>query len=139
MILFIYFINQNQHMHSSSTGMDHDQVHIPEGYLIPSVEILVQQDQSATWLLKLEVKNFEFAPEKVGDNLESYNEGHAHLFINGIKINRLYGEYYNLGSLKPGEKEIKVSLHSNNHGALVVKGNRIEDSTLVKVPSFIIK
>jgi len=134
LILFIYFINQNPHYHSAHTEQDHDQVEIPEGYAIPSVKTIVTKDPSGTWLLKIETKDFAFAPEKVGLNQPSYNEGHAHLYINGKKINRLYGTYYNLGTLEQGENKIKVSLHSNNHGALVYKGQAIEHSKIVEVP-----
>ncbi|WP_226038509.1 hypothetical protein [Aquibacillus saliphilus] len=129
--LFLYFINQNPHSHSANSENTHDHIIIPESYPIPSIKVLVTQDHSDTWLLKIKTNNFQFAPEKVGVNLPSYNEGHAHLYINEKKINRLYGKYYNLGTLKEGQNKIKVSLHSNNHGALVHSGEKIEDSTTI--------
>ncbi|SEN71498.1 hypothetical protein SAMN05192533_11842 [Mesobacillus persicus] len=135
---FFYFINQNSHNHPANAEkahLNHEVVEIPEGYRIPSVKTTVTQDLSGTWLLKVETNDFKFTPEKVGENSPSYNEGHAHLYINGEKINRLYGQYYNLGTLKSGINEIKVTLHSNNHGALVYKAKAIEDTTIVEVPS----
>lgn len=137
LIFFFYFTNQNTHNHSSANStndhMAHDFVEIPDGYEVPSVDIIVTQDLSDTWLLKVETDHFTFAPEKVGLKVPSYNEGHAHIYINGKKVNRLYGEYYNLGSLKKGKNEIKVTLHSNNHGALVYKGKAIQASKIVDV------
>lgn len=118
---FYYYMSQNphsDHLYAGATNLhsSHVVVEIPEGYEIPSVNIRVTQDLSGAWLLKLETNHFTFAPEKVGENEPSFNEGHAHLYINGKKINRLYGPYYNLGSLQTGMNEIEVTLNSNNHG-----------------------
>lgn len=135
LLLFVYFVNQNPHYHSAHTEQDHEKVEIPEGYAVPAVKTIVTKDPSGTWLLKVETKDFTFAPEKVGLKHPSYNEGHAHLYINEEKITRLYGNYYNLGTLKQGKNTIKVSLHSNNHGALVYKEQAIEHSKVVEVTS----
>jgi hypothetical protein len=136
---FFYFTNQNEHNHSTANASknhtDHDYVEIPEGYHVPAVNMSVTQDQSGTWLLKVEANHFAFAPEKAGMKSPSYNEGHAHVYINGIKINRLYGEYYNLGTLPKGKNEIIVTLNSNNHGVLVYKGQPIQSSIVVDNPS----
>ncbi|MBT2686565.1 hypothetical protein J7I93_00045 [Bacillus sp. ISL-47] len=133
---FYYYTSQNPHNHAGAKNhMNHSYVEIPQGYEVPDVNISVTQEQSGTWLLKVQPNHFTFAPEKVGQKEPSYNEGHAHLYVNGEKINRLYGQYYNLGSLKEGQNEIKVTLHSNNHGALVYKGKPIQNSTIVDVTS----
>lgn len=133
-VLFYYFVTQNEHLHSTnSQHMTHDVVRIPNEYTPPSVKIHVNQDNSGTWFLKIDTDNFTFAPEKVGLSEPSYTEGHAHLYVNGEKINRLYGEYYNLGELRSGSNQIKVSLHSNNHGALMFKDSMISDQTVVEV------
>ncbi len=64
----------------------------------------------------------------------SYNEGDAHLYMNGRKVSRLYGKYYDLGGLKPGTK-ITVMLNANNHAALVHNGQKIEANTIVDAAS----
>lgn len=130
---FFYFTNQNVHTHNptDSSHDKHGYVEVPEAYKVPTVTISVTQDQSKTWLLEVETENFTFAPKKVGANIPSYNEGHAHLYINGEKVNRLYGKYYNLGTLKEGKNKIKVTLNSNNHGTLTNNGKTIENSTVV--------
>lgn len=131
-VLFIYFVTQNQQIHSvNNNHANHGAVHIPSEYTPPSVKIHVMEDYSGSWLLKVDTENFTFSPEKVGLTAPSYNEGHAHLYVNGKKINRLYGSYYNLGNLKHGKNEIKVSLHSNNHGALMYEGSLIAQQTVV--------
>lgn len=135
-ILFIYFVDQNRQMHSSNQEMNHhlQQVTIPDGHPVPSVKAWVTQDPSGSWLLKIETTNFTITPEKAGQNGVSYDEGHAHIYVNGKKINRLYGHYYHLGSLEKGVNQIKVSLTSNNHGTFFHNGEEIADTTTVMVP-----
>jgi hypothetical protein len=137
-LFFFYFTSNNEHDPSSASAtknhMGHGYVEIPEGYQIPSVNVSVKQDPSGTWLLKVKAEHFTFTPEKVGVESPSYNEGHAHVYINGKKINRLYGEYYNLGDLKKGKNEIKVTLNSNNHGELVYKGQLLQSTVIVDNP-----
>lgn len=66
-------------------------------------------------------------------NHSSANSTNDHMAHDFVEIPDGYGEYYNLGSLKKGKNEIKVTLHSNNHGALVYKGKAIQASKIVDV------
>ncbi|WP_134177290.1 MULTISPECIES: hypothetical protein [Cytobacillus] len=131
---FYFYTSQNPH---SQTGADqhmgHGYVEIPKDHEIPAVSISVAPDGPDTWLLRLELLHFSFAPEKVGETHPSYNEGHAHLYINGEKISRLYGQYYHIGKLKEGKNEITVSLNSNNHGALMSRGKPVMASITIDV------
>lgn len=136
LLFFTYYTNQSagHHLAADSMHAAHGFVAIPEGYAVPTVEIVVTQDNSNHWLLQVETEHFTFNPMKVGDMAPSYNEGHAHLYVNGRKVSRLYGKYYDLGILKPGTK-ITVTLHANNHAALIHNGQKIEASTIVAAAS----
>lgn len=128
---FFYFTSNNEHNPSSGNHMQHDLVEIPDGYDIPALEISVTEDLSGTWLLTVDTTDFTFEPKKVGSDTPSYNEGHAHIYVNGEKINRLYGPFYNLDTLKKGENEIMVTLNSNNHGVLAYRGKPISSRVVV--------
>jgi hypothetical protein len=128
---FFYFTSNNEHNPSSANHMQHDLVEIPDGYDIPALEISVTEDLSGTWLLTVDTTDFTFEPKKVGSVAPSYNEGHAHIYVNGEKINRLYGPFYNLDTLEKGENEIMVTLNSNNHGVLAYKGKPISSRVVV--------
>ena len=130
-LFFFYFTSNNEHNPSSGNHMQHGYVEIPDGYDIPAIEISVTEDLSGTWLLSVDTTYFSFAPNKVGSDVPSYNEGHAHIYVNGKKINRLYGTFYNLESLKKGENEIMVTLNSNNHGVLAYRGKPISSRVIV--------
>lgn len=112
---------------------DHETFVVPGGELIPTVKLIVHKDSKRGWNLEIQVTNFTFTPEQV--NQESkYNEGHAHIYVNGKKLTRLYGNWYYLNSLPSGKNEIKVSLNTNNHENLISEGKMIEDTIIITVP-----
>ncbi len=99
---------------------------------IPSVELRVHTDEMRGWNLELLIANFSFAPEQVNQNSIS-SEGHAHLYVNGEKITRLYSHWYYLDSLPPGLHEITVELNANGHEVLTHNGVPIRDTILLEV------
>lgn len=131
---FYFYTSQNPHNQTGAANhMSHGYVEIPKDMEIPEVNLTVTPDGPDTWLLKLDLHHFAFAPEKAGEMQPSYNEGHAHIYINGKKISRLYGEYYHLGKLKEGRNEITVTLNSNNHGALMAGGQPVGATSVIEV------
>ena len=58
-------------------------------------------------------------------------EGHAHLYIDGNKIARIYGEWYHLDELPEDAQMISVGLYANNHQPLAVDGVAITDMVMV--------
>jgi hypothetical protein len=105
---------------------------IPSGKPIPTVKLRVIKDTKKGWNLDLETSNFTFAPAKVNQP-EEYREGHAHLYINGKKITRIYSDWFYLPALEPGRNEITVSLNTNDHKTLVLQGKKITDTVIVDV------
>ena len=64
--------------------------------------------------LRLETNNFTFSRTDDGA-AHVPNEGHAHLYLNGLKLGRLYSNIYQIGALSPGNYTLSVSLNSNDH------------------------
>ena len=110
----------------------HGKMEVPQGEEIPTVDVVVVKDAKKGWNLEAKVSNFQFAPEKVNTS-PTPGEGHAHLFVNGKKITRLYSSWYYLENLEPGENKIKVTLNANNHADWASNGKVIEDTEIVKV------
>lgn len=125
--------------HHSSGSMQPEETHehgaiaVPSGEAIPSVDLVVHPDTLKGWNLEVRVSNFEFVPEKVNQASDNYREGHAHLYINGKKITRLYSNWYYLDRLEPGRNELSVSLNTNDHQTLQVDGKTIQDTEIVEV------
>lgn len=110
---------------NAQTNHHYIQIEIPENMTPPSIAGAVKQDPSGTWYVEIQTENFTFTPENVGLEQTSYNEGHAHLYLNGKRMNRMYCQYYNLGKLKKGKYKILVTLNANNHGLYTYEGKPI--------------
>ena len=128
---------QNGHYSASSHSMNHNQeyIEIPQSHSVPSIKGAITQDLSGTWLLEIRTDHFSFTPKKVGTAEINYDEGHAHIYMNGEKVNRLYGNYYNLDYLPPGTYHFKVTLNGNNHGIFTHNGEEIAFNQTLIIPN----
>lgn len=77
-------------------------------------------------------RDWTWSPENV-NNSHVPGEGHAHIYVDGVKVGRVYGPYHYLSGLEPGERHIRVALNSNDHSALTYGGQPVEASTTVTV------
>jgi hypothetical protein len=111
---------------------EHKTMEIPEGQPVPSVDLVVYPDTMKGWNLQVKLTNFKFAPEKI-NQASTLGEGHAHLYVNGKKITRLYSNWYYLENLEPGRNEIQVALNANTHEAFIYDGKAIADTEIVEV------
>lgn len=108
-------------------GMDHPTVSVPDGKLVPEVKLSVEKDPKAGWNVHVETKNFKFAPEKASAE-HVFGEGHAHIYVDDMKIARLYGNWFHIAEMKPGKHVVKVTLNANDHSEYVVGERHIEAS-----------
>lgn len=109
--------------------MEHGLLEVP-AIGAPQVAIMVEQDALNGWNVTLSTDNFEFTPQMVsGENVD--NTGHAHLYVDGVKIARVYGPHFHIPFLPVGDHEILVNLSSNDHSYYLIDGNRIAARTVV--------
>ncbi|EEE37181.1 hypothetical protein RKLH11_1017 [Rhodobacteraceae bacterium KLH11] len=113
------------HTHSGS-------VNVPAGLDAPGLEIALIPDPISGWNLQVLTRNFRFAPENASAK-DQPGEGHAHVYVNGTKLARLYGNWMHIADLPKGEVEVKVSLNANSHSALTVDNKPVEASVTVQV------
>jgi len=107
---------------------------VPDDVPAPTVKLFVEKDSKAGYNLHIETTNFKFTPENA--NKENVmGEGHAHIFINGEKLGRLYGNWYHLKTLPEGSTEITVNLTANGHESYSVGDKEVEDTVTVEVSS----
>lgn len=104
---------------------------LPAGETAPTVSLDVRPDPSSGWNLHIVTTGFRFAPERAsGPNVPG--EGHAHVYVNGDKIGRVYGPWMHLGTLPDGEVTIAVTLNANDHRPLVVGDRPVSASVIVR-------
>ena len=118
----------------SRAGMHrHDTRNVPAEDA-PDIDVDVTEDtkMSGHYHLFIDTTNFQFAPESVSED-HVRGEGHAHVFVDDVKISRAYGPWYHLPKLKPGTHEIKVTLNTNDHREYAVDGESIMTTTTVTV------
>ncbi|MBE9144556.1 hypothetical protein [Planktothrix mougeotii] len=125
-------VQADEQQHHSASG-HHKTVTIPPGQPIPTVDLIVHPDARQGWNLELKLTNFKLTPENVNQAISSYQEGHAHLYINGKKVTRIYGNWYYLPELPPGRHQIRVGLTGNGHEMLMVHDQEIADTEMIEV------
>ena len=85
----------------------------------PSLDLVVIKDADHGWNVNLVTRNFQFAPEKVGGQPVT-GEGHAHLYVDGEQVARVYGPWFHISKLPHGLVDITVTLNANDHSQLAV-------------------
>jgi len=88
---------------------------------------------TARFNLEIQTTNFTFAPETV-NQANTPNAGHAHVYANGKKLSRVYGNWFHITGLPAGDHTIMVELNANSHGVIQVDGQPLQVSQTVTVP-----
>ncbi len=90
----------------------------------PTVALSVDEDAKSGWNIKVDTTKFAFTPQDVnGDNV--IGEGHAHLYVDGKKVARLYSPYFHYDETFDGAKTFKVTLNANDHSEYMLDGEAI--------------
>ena len=132
-----YGITLDGHDHASDHGVEahetrghaHTEVLQLSDENAPLVTATLHADPMGGWNLEVATENFRFAPEHVSTSHVN-GEGHAHVYINGQKISRLYGNWMQLPAVNSGDV-VAVILSSNDHKTLALDGKSISASLSV--------
>lgn len=123
------------HGASRAETMAHDHstaINFAAGPDAPGLEISLTPDPMAGWNLHVLPKNFRFAPQNASLS-DNPGEGHAHVYVNGQKLARLYGNWMHIPDLPKGETTVEVSLNANSHSPLTVEDVPVSTSLVVTV------
>lgn len=101
----------------------HPRYDVPVDAPKPSVMIHPEKDSNGGWNIHFMTSNFKFLPAS-SEREDKVNEGHAHLYLNGKKIGRVYGEWIHL-ALPSGTNKLKVTLNTNSHKDLFIDGKPV--------------
>lgn len=91
---------------------------VGDGEPAPQITLTAQSLESG-WKINVVSQDFEFTPQLV-DGPHVPGTGHGHIYLNGVKLGRLYEAKTWLAPLPPGDHEVQVSLSTNDHRAYVV-------------------
>lgn len=109
------------HVAGADDHADHHDMLLPAGDgPAPTVDLELWPEEGG-WNLHIVTENFRFAPEHA-NGAHVPGEGHAHVYVDGVKLNRVYGPWYHLSGLPEGAQEVRVTLNANSHQVLSVDG-----------------
>lgn len=123
-------------MKGNAGDNDHHAAAVPEQVISEapvSVKISAEPDADGGVNVRVAVEGFRFAPDLV-DQDHTPGAGHAHIYLDGEKLGRVFEAEYHIAVVPPGEHEIRVSLTTNNHSELVFDGEKVEATATVTVP-----
>ncbi|MCO4824028.1 MAG: hypothetical protein KC451_04165 [Amylibacter sp.] len=129
----------HNHVEHSATGttdhasMDHSPFDAPKGPAAPTLAITLHPDTMSGLNLQIQTTNFTFSPESV-NQANTPNTGHAHVYVDGKKLSRIYGNWFHITGLASGEHLIKVELNANSHGVITVDGAPVAVEQTVTIP-----
>jgi len=119
---------------------DHKPISLPDNAAIPKINLEIYRDEKDGFNLHLHLAEFEIEPPELeGGNSTSKAkkmivDGHAHLYVNSIKIRRLYGNFDHLPQslFKPGINMVMVSLNAHNHDVWTIGKKQIMATLMLK-------
>lgn len=121
----------SQAMIAKMKSMDHSHIpiEVPEAAHIPALSLSLSKDVMTGYNLHIMLQNYIITPPPIDaksmedlmvthiDKKTGSLEGHGHLYINGIKVQRLYGQDVHIPGnlLKQGTNSISVTLNNHSH------------------------
>ena len=123
--IFILFFSINCFAHHPGNQIDADKPY-------PSITLTVIKDKIDGYNIFIDLKNFNLNPSEIGGENIS-NSGYLQLFINDIRITRIYSDWVHVPQrfFNLEENFIKITIHSYLHDQFTIKGKPIEH--IVKV------
>lgn len=104
-------------MHHGLPGMG--DVHmVGAGEPAPQLALTVMADGRG-WRVEAVTEGFTFSRD-LADGPHQPGTGHGHLYLNGLKLGRLYEPQAHIGALPPGTHTVRVTLNTNDHRAYLV-------------------
>ena len=133
---FHVFGDESAAQDATADGDHHHGSEVPDTVVAEapvSLSVVAEADAAGGIDVHVETVGFRFAPEQV-DQAHVPGVGHAHIYMDGEKLGRVFEPDYRIEVAPAGEREIRVSLNTNDHSELVFDGKKIEATVTVYVP-----
>lgn len=111
----------------------HSALEIPEGFATPAIEMQVERDPIDGLNILIKMQNYIMNSPLDEMSKAEVLQGHAHVFVNGKKMQRLYGDAIHIPAdwLKKGVNQIAISLNSHQHENWTKDGKSLVGSVFV--------
>jgi len=103
----------------------------------PTVNLEVQKDPTGGFNVRVLTSNFVWRPE-MASKQHVVGEGHAHVYLDGRKIMRIYNEWFHLNTYqfatKAGEQLLSIEFVGNDHAPYTIQGTPLGAEQVINVP-----
>lgn len=104
---------------------------------LPRAVLDIQKDPTGGFNVQVKTTNFVWRPE-MASMQHVPGEGHAHVYLDGRKIMRIYNEWFHLNTYqfasRSGEQLLSIEFVGNDHSPYTVQGLPIGAEQIVDVP-----
>ena len=104
----------------------------------PKATLDIQKDPTGGFNVQVVTSNFVWRPE-LASMQHAPGEGHAHVYLDGRKIMRIYNEWFHLNtyqfSTRSGEQLLSIEFVGNDHAPYTIQGLPVGAEQIVDVPS----
>ena len=136
MVVLFQLILQN----NLALAHDHgaNKIHEIQKGTAPTISLDVSKDPTGGFNVEVITTNFQWTPENASaTHIEG--QGHAHVYLAGQKIIRLYNNWFHLTTFQfaaiSGEQLLRVELVGNDHAPITANAMQISSELLVDVPT----
>lgn len=84
------------------------------------------------WRVRIDAEEFTFSKDFMG-LYHVPGVGHGHIYVDGMKLGRVFAPEYDIGALPKGRHEVRVTLNTNDHRAYVVGEVPVTASAVIVV------
>ena len=103
----------------------------------PRVNLEIKKDPTGGYNVHVVTNNFVWRPE-MASMKHIPGEGHAHVFLDGRKIMRIYNEWFHLNkyhfSPRSGEQLLSIEFVGNDHAPYTIDGLPVGAEQIIDVP-----
>ncbi len=99
---------------------------------LPALDLTVTPEEGGGYLVHARIANLRLARD-LADGPHEAGTGHGHVYLNGLKLGRLYEPEFRVAPLPPGRHEISVALNTNDHRVYLVGGVPLAATVVVEV------
>ncbi len=103
----------------------------PAGQLAPQLTLQVLPDGPDSRNLHIIANGFDWTPEQVNNDVQA-GSGHAHVYLNGIKVARAYSPWLHLDHFPEGPVTVRVTFNANDHSVWMLDGAPLAIETVTQ-------
>ena len=133
---FIVIISSSGPVNAQTNGAI--SVHEITQKVAPKAVLEIQKDPTGGFNVHVVTTNFVWRPE-MASMQHVPGEGHAHVYLDGRKIMRIYSEWFHLNtyqfSTNSGEQLLSIEFVGNDHAPYTIQGLPVGTEQIVDVPS----